>query len=162
MALGDIQIYTEGAYGYPGDDVYAVASGAVASIKAGEPVSKALAAVAVTALATNKPVVATDFMAGIAATTSTDTATAGGTVSVTKMIAGLTYLISPKVAATWDTQAEYDALVGSRVLLDLTSSAYTILAVDGATSGCVIMPLNITRTPGKVRFALRNAVSYLS
>ena len=160
--LGDIQLYTEGAFGYPGDDEYAVASGAAASIKAGEPVAKALGAAVVTAMATNKPVVATDFLAGIASSTSTDTASAAGTVKVTKLVPGLTWLISPNSAAAWDTQAEYDALVGDRVLLDLTSSTYTILATDGATSGCVIMPLNIKKVPGKVRFAFRNGVNYLS
>jgi len=160
--LGDIQLYTEGAFGYPGDDEYAVASGAAASIKAGEPVAKALGAAVVTAMATNKPVVATDFLAGIASSTSTDTASAAGTVKVTKLVPGLSWLISPNSAAAFDTQAEYDALVGDRVLLDLTNGSYTILATDGATSGCVIMPLNIRRVPGKVRFAFRNGVSYLA
>lgn len=161
MALGDIQIFTEGAYGYPGDDSYVVAASATL-INPGEPVTKALAAVAVTPMATNKPVVATDFLAGIASSTSTNTASAAGIVKVTKLLAGLTYLISPKVAASWDTQAEYDALVGSRVLLDLTTGVYTILASDGATNGCVIMPLDIAKNPGKVRFAFRNGVTYLT
>ena len=98
MALGDIQVYSEGAFGYPGDDVYVVNSGAAASIKAGEPVSKALGAANVTAMATNKPVVATDFLAGVAASTSTDTASANGIVYVTKLVPGLTFLISPNSA----------------------------------------------------------------
>lgn len=164
MAIGDITFYSEAAYGYPGDDVYAVAASAT-TIKAGEPVAKALGnstGNVVTPAATNTPVVATDFFAGIAATTSTNTAGAAGTVLVTKFVTGMSYLIAPKVAASWDTQAEYDALVGARVLLDLTSSTYTILATDGATSGCVILPLDITKYPGKVRFTFRNAVNYLS
>lgn len=160
--LGDFQIYDEGAFGYPGDEVYAVASGTTASIPAGTPVSKPLGAAAVAAAATNTPVVATDFYAGIASTTSTETASAAGTVRVTKMAPGMSWLVAPKVAATWDTQAEYDALVGDRVLLDLTTGTWTILAADGATYGCVIMPLDIAKFPGKVRFAFRNAVNYLS
>ena len=167
--LGDIQIYDEGAFGYPGDVEYVVVSGTTANkINAGEPVLKALAGVSVSAMATNKPVVATDFLAGVAATTSTDTVAAAGTVKVTKMVAGLSWLISPNVAATWNTQAAYDALVGSRVLIDLTGTAaaktavYTILATDGATSGCVILPLDITKFPGKVRFAFRNGCNYLA
>jgi len=161
MALGDIQIYDEAAFGYPGDDEYQVNRGATV-INPGEPVSKPLASSSVLALATNKPVVATDFLAGIASSTSNQTSTADGKVKVTKLVPGMTFLISPKVAATWDTQAEYDALVGSRVLLDLTGGVYTILASDGSTNGCVIMPLDVVKFPGKVRFAFRNGVTYLT
>lgn len=167
--LGDIQIYDEGAFGYPGDVEFVVVSGTTANkINAGEPVLKALAGVAVSALATNKPVVATDFLAGVAASTSTDTVAAAGTVKVTKLVPGLSWLISPKDTTLWDTQAEYDALVGSRVLLDLTGTAalktatYTILSTDGSTYGCVILPLDITKFPGKVRFAFRNGCNYLA
>lgn len=162
--LGDIQIFTEGAFGYPGDDAFCVGASST-TIKAGEPVAKSLGNTSgsyVTPAATNTPVVATDNYAGIAATTSTNTSTAPGSVIVTKLLPGITYLISPNVAATWNTQAKYDALVGARVLLDLTTSTYTILATDGATNGCVVMPLDISKTPGKVRFAFRNAVSYLA
>lgn len=165
MALADIQIYDEGAFGYPGDVEFAVASGANASINAGEPVSKALGnstGNVVSAMATNKPVAGTDYLAGIAATTSTDTTSAAGTVKVMKMGTQISYLITPKVAASWDTQAEYDALVGARVLIDLTSSTYTILASDSANNGCVVLPLDITRYPGKVRFAFRAGVNYLA
>lgn len=162
MAINDITIYDEGAFGYPGDVEYAVASGAAASINTGEPVTKALGDFVVSAMTTNKPVVATDFLAGVAASTSTDTVAAAGTVKVMKLVPGMSFLIAPKVAATWDTQAEYDALVGDRVLIDLTTGSYTILASDGATSGCVILPLDIQKYPGKVRFAFRNAVNYLA
>lgn len=159
--IGDITVYSEGAFGYPGDDEYAVAASATL-IYPGEPVAKALGAAAVTPAATNTPVVATDFYAGIAASTSTNTSGAAGIVRVTKFSENVSFLIAPKVAATWDTQAEYDALVGDRVLLDLTAGTYTILASDGATSGCVIMPLDIAKYPGKVRFQFRNGVNYLS
>lgn len=159
--LGNIQMYDSSINNYPGDDQYTVTAGTTASITAGTPVSKPLGQPSVSAAATNTPVVATDFYAGIAATTSNETASVAGTVMVTKMVPGQTWLIAPKVAATWDTQAEYDALVGDRVLLDLTSSTWTILASDGATNGCVIMPMDITLHPGMVRFAFRSGVSYL-
>lgn len=159
--LGDIQIYDGAAFGYPGDNVFTISSGANASINAGEPVAKPLGvAGTVSALATNKPVVATDFLAGIAATTSTDTTTTAGTVRVTKPDELLSYLISPKVAATWNTQAKYDALVGSRVLFDLTSGVYTILATDGSTNGLIVEPLDIAKFPGKVRFSIRQGAFY--
>ena len=169
MAALDILIYDESGCAYPGDEQYVVAAGTCAAkIKVGEPVAKALAGVVVTALATNKPVVGTDFLAGIAASTSTDTVAAAGTVRVTKLVPGMTWLIKPNAATSWDTQAEYDALVGARVLIDLTGTAlagtasYTLLATDNSTYGCVVMPLDIAKYPGRVRIAFRNGVSYLT
>ncbi len=164
MALGDITIlqHPQGL----GSRMHQVQSGAAASIKAGEPVAKALGSQYVAAMATNKPVVATDYLAGISASTSNDTAAADGTVEVFDILPGVVYSIKPKVAATWDTQAEYDALVGDRVLIDLTSSSYTILATDGATYGCVIENFpgkdGAIKFPGQVAFSLRQGLSYLA
>ncbi len=157
--LGDIQILQDGVFGVPGSTKFAVLAGAT-TILPGEPVSKALSAPSVTALATNTPVVATDFMCGIAASTSTQTASVDGTVQVTVLQPGVVYLIAPTVAASWDTQAEYDASVGNRVLFDLTTGTYTILAADGATYGLVVEPLDISKHPGKVAFSIRAAVAY--
>lgn len=128
----------------------------------GEPVVNALAGVAVTPMATNKPVVATDYLCGIATTTSTNTAGAAGKVYVQPVLPGQIWSIEPKVAATWDAQSEYDALVGKRVLIDLTSGKYTLLAADGATSGCVVLAKDVNVDKGKVYFTFRNGVSYLS
>lgn len=159
MALGDIVHYDEGAFGYPGDVEFAVASGTAQSIKAGEPVARALGATAVAIMGTGKPLVGTDFVVGIAATTSTDTATADGVVKVTKLVTGDSYLISPKTASSWNTQTKYNDLVGKRVTLDLTSSTWTINATDSGTAaannGCIVLPLDIKKYPGKVRFAFR-------
>ena len=166
MALNDVVLFEDASFGYPGDTVYNVASGTTASIKAGELVLLAPGAVAATAwTASNsaKPVVATDFVAGVSASTSTETASAAGTVKVMKFVTGVSYLIAPKVAANWDTQAEYDALVGKRLLLDTTAGGVqTILSTDGATYGLVVLPMDITTNPGKVRFALRNGLNYLT
>lgn len=159
MALGDITILDQSTMAGIGAREYQVAASATL-INAGEPVAKALGAAVVTAAATNTPVVATDFYAGIAATTSTNTAGAAGKVWVTPLVPGVTYLIAPKVAATWDTQAEYDLLVGDRVLIDLTTGSYTLLATDGATSGCVVEQLDVSKYPGRVAFSFRNAVAY--
>lgn len=161
MAKNDISIYDNAAFGYPGDDEYAVAASATL-VNTGEPVSKALGSSVVAPLATSKPVVGTDYLAGIAANTSTNTASAAGKVKVTKLVPGMTFLIAPKTAATWNTQALYDALVGARVTFDLTSSTYTINATDGSTNGLVVMPLDISKYPGKVRFAIRAGASYLA
>lgn len=166
--LGDVKILENGAFGYPGDDSYAVASGTTASIQPGDPVLKALGAAAVTLATDNTPVVGTNYMAGIASSYSTETASAAGTVKVTKFVPGMVYLGNPDVAATWDTQAEYDALVGDRVLFNAVqigstdNYTFTILATDGATNGLVVMPLDVRKYPGKVAFAIRNGANYLA
>ena len=161
MAIGDITIFEQGSIQAVGAQKANVAAAATA-ILPGEPVAATLGGTTVTALATSKPVVGTDYMAGIATSTSTQTASLAGTVDYLPLIAGTTYLISPKVPASWNTQALYDALVGKRLLLDLTSGVYTINAVDGATSGCIVVPMDITRFPGKVAFKIRNGVSFLA
>lgn len=162
MAAGDIQFLREdNGFGAPGDVLCNVAAGAT-TINPGEPVVQALGAATVTAMATSKPVVGTDYLVGIATTTSTQTAGAAGTVSVSPLDTSVTYLIAPAVAATWDTQSEYDALVGDRVVLQLSGGSYTILATDGATNGCVIQPLDISKYPGKVAFKFRAGCNYLA
>lgn len=161
MAVGDIQLYEISTAQLNGAKKANVAA-ASTTILPGEPISRALGGVVVTQMATNKPVVGTDYLVGIATSTSTQTASLAGTVDYLAIQMGLTYLISPKVPTSWDTQAEYDALVGKRVLIDLTSGAFTLLAADGITSGCVVMPLDVARYPGKVAFSFRNGVSDLS
>ncbi len=139
------------------------AGGSGASINAGEPVAKSLGSAYVAAMATNKPVVATDYLVGISASkASSETASADGFVDVIDLVPGQVFLMKPNVAASWDTQAEYNALVGDRVLMDLTGGSYTILATDGATSGCVIELINVVETPGKVAFSIRHGASYLA
>lgn len=162
MAIGDITFYDQANMQGQGALPFITAANTTA-INAGEPVTCPLGAVqAAVAMATNKPVVATDFVAGIAATASTQTASVAGTVLCYPVTGSAVFLIAPKVAATFATQSAYDALVGSRVLLDLTSSVYTILAADSATSGCVIRPLDISKYPGKVAFSFRNGASYIA
>lgn len=165
MTKGDVTFLNENGNSL-GSRTHAVASGTTASINAGELVLKALGSAFVTAwTASNsaKPVVATDFIGGISASASTETASAAGTVELIPLTTSQVFLISPNVAATWDTQAEYDALVGDRVLLNTDSSGtQTILASDSATSGLVIQPLNIATYPGKVAFSIRAGAYYLA
>ena len=154
MAVGDITIIEQASMMGRGARLYNVALNTTV-INAGEPVARALGAVVVTAMSTNKPVAGTDYLVGIAATTSTQTATAAGIVYVYPLTEQMTYLIKPNDTTAWDTQAEYDALVGQDVLIDLTSNSYTILASNGSTYGCVIQPLDIVKYPGRVAFAFR-------
>lgn len=153
MAKGDIQpLENAGAVKMGGSLKYVVASGAVASINAGEPVEKLAGTNNVIAMTTNGPT-ATIRIVGVAASTSTDTVAASGLVDVVPAAPGQIWLIAPKVAATWNTQAKYNALVGARVLIDLTAGVYTILAADGAGNGCIVEYLDIVRYPGMVAFS---------
>ena len=161
MATGDITVLEQASMTGRGARKYNVAAGAT-TINPGEPVARALGATTVTAMATNKPVVGTDYVAGIAATTSTQTASVAGIVYVYPISSLTTYLIKPNVSTSWDTQSEYDALVGKRVLIDLTTGSYTLLAADGATYGAVVQALDISKYPGRIAIAFRSALSDLA
>ncbi len=161
MAIGDIVELEASSTGSRGSRTYNVAKAATV-INAGEPVARVLGATSVTACATNAGQIGTDYIVGIAQTTSTQTTTVNGVVEVLPLSNGTTYLIKPKVAATWDTQVEYNDLVGTRVLIDLTSGSYTLLASDSSANACVVMPLDIAKYPGRVAFAFRAAVSDLA
>lgn len=157
MAIGDITILQQGTPVGPGARLYNVAASATL-INPGEPVSVTAGGVAVLPAANSTPVIGTDYYVGIAATTSTNTAGAAGIVSVYPIVPGTVYLIAPKTATSWDTQAEYDALVGKRVTLDLTTSTYTINATDSTLNGCLIQAMSIIEHPGKVAFQFRQAI----
>lgn len=172
MALGDITLLqNRSATGGRGSRLYNVALGT--AINAGEPVQvRALGATAVVVepALTSTPDASTHLYVGIAETTSTNTTSAAGTVNVIPISSQDTWLVAPTTAASWDTQAEYDALVGSRLLLansvtvttTPTSGTYTMGASDSANNGCVVQPLDIFRYPGKVAFAFRDGDNYLA
>lgn len=174
MASGDLTLLeNSSSNGGRGARLYNVAAGT--PIYAGDPVQNlVVGAVAVMPNLTSTPVVGTSgvegLFVGVAATNSTNTATAAGTVLVTPTNSGLTYLGNPATAASWDTQAEYDALVGKRVLLQNsvsvtgtpTSGTYTVLASDSAANGCVVQAMNIAEHPGKVAIAFRTRTSNVS
>ncbi len=191
MAINDFLPLDEGAFGEIGTKVWLVkantstqgtGSSYIPAFRPGEPVSKTLgtgttnnSAQTLGTIGTGtsaKPVVATDFLAGISATTSTETDTLNGTVQVLPIIPGVIYIGNADVVATYGynattgvvTQSTYDALVGARVLIKMSTSAtnpvFTILASDGSTSGLVVEPLDILKNPGKVAFSLRQGLSY--
>ncbi len=152
MAKGDIQPFETSGNKFPGALKFAVASGTTASISAGEPVQKAAGVAYVALAATNFPTTTLRHV-GVAASASTETASAVGTVDVIPSTPGTLWLISPNAPTSWDTQAEYNALVGARVLIDLTTGTFTILASDSAGNGCVVEYLDISKTPAKVCFS---------
>lgn len=119
---------------------------------------------------TNTPDASTHLYVGVAATNSTNTSAVAGTVEVFPISSKDVVLGNPDVAASWDTQAEYNALVGARVLIKNsvvvtatpTSGTYTILASDSANNGCVVQPLDVFKVPGKVAFCFRDSTNYLT
>lgn len=167
MALGDIKLLGTRTTTI-GGRLYNVAAGT--PIYAGDPVQMELGAASVFPAWTNTPVVGTSYFVGVAQTTSTNTTAAAGTVTVVPLSNTDTWLITPDATTSWDTQAEYDALVGDRVLLKNsvtvtatpTSGTYTILASDSANNGCVVQTLDVFKTPGKVAFAFRAGANILA
>lgn len=71
---------------------------------------------------------------GIAASDSTHTASADGVVRVYMVTATTVLRAKAKTYSTVDTQSEINALCGDRVVLDLTSSTWTIDAAAGDNS----------------------------
>lgn len=152
MSLGDFQPFVSTGSQLPGSIEFAVASGTTASIKAGEPVQKAAGAAYVALAATNYPTTTLRHV-GIATSPSNETATADGVVPVMLSLPGVIYLGNPDAPTSWDTQAEYNALVGSRVLIKLATGVFTVLASDSAGNGCVVEYLDVKKYPGKVAFS---------
>lgn len=134
-------------------------NGSVSRINPGEPVTKVAGAAGVLAAATNAPTT-TLRIVGVSLDTSNETASVDGTVTIMPSTNGQLFLIAPNVAATWNTQAKYNALCGARVLIDNTTGTYTILATDGASNGCIIEYLDIAKYPGMVCFSFSPLVDY--
>lgn len=159
MALGDIQPYESASANRNGGSIkYFVAAnsagadGTVSRIKAGEPVMKKAGATSVYAAVTSFPT-STLRVVGVASGTSTETASVTGVVDVIPAAPGQVWMIAPATAATWDTQAEYNALIGSRVLLQNSSGTYTALASDSAGNGCIVEYIDVLKYPGMVAFS---------
>ncbi len=134
-------------------------NGSVSRINPGEPVTKVAGAAGVLAAATNAPTT-TLRIVGVAISTSTETASVDGTVDVLPVTNGQLFMIKPNSATAWDTQSEYNALCGARVLIDNTTGTYTILASDGASNGCIIEYVDIAKYPGYVVFSFSPLCDY--
>lgn len=106
-------------------------------------------------------------MVGISATTSSETASANGTVQVIPVDPSMIWVANPQTAATYGVgttpnQTTYNALVGARVLFQVTSGTWTILSTDSSNNGLVVEAIDVTKTLGKVAFSIRAANSYLA
>jgi len=123
MSKGDIEIIEPKVLS---TKQFQVAAGAASSIKAGEPVvcTPGTATVALAADAT--PAVGTDYLIGVAASDSTDTALVAGVVDVYVLQGGEIISMKAKVAANADTAAEILAVENDFLLMDLTSEVWTV------------------------------------
>lgn len=160
MAKSDFKILEQNSMMGRGGRLYNIAAGS--TIFAGEPVARVLGGTQVYACVNGAGVVGTDYIVGVATTNSTSTASVVGSIDVMPLSNGITYLIAPAVPASWNTQALYDALVGKRVTINLTSGVYTVNATDSANNGLVVQTLDISRYPGMVAVAFRSALSDLA
>lgn len=116
-----------------------VASGTTSSIVAGVPTKEGSSG-AVALMADGDGTTSQKF-SGIAKDTSTETASAAGSVNVWMPLPGIVYSGFAKSAAAADTAAEIAALQGKRVVFDLTSSDWTVdtAASNAATNGVCIV-----------------------
>lgn len=122
-----------------------VASGAAATINPGTPTKFSSAGAIVPMVDANGT--SSERFTGIALSTSTDTAAAAGEVYTFIPLPGLKYAAAAKSATAANTQAKIDALLGARLVFDLTGTVgpgltgqWTIdtAAGDGATN-CVVV-----------------------
>ena len=123
---------------------FIVASGTAASIGRGVPsfCKTADGSVAGTVVvgADGDGLVTGERFTGLAKSVSTETASAAGVVGTWAPVPGLIYRGSPKVANSVDTQAEINALMGKKVLFDLTSTKWTVdTAATDALVNCVVI-----------------------
>ena len=159
MAIGDIQPYENANSGKMAGAIKMLvqagstgADGTVSRIQPGEPVTRA-AGVAYVLAAANNSGTTTLRIAGVAASKSTETASVDGTVDVIPPAPGQLWKCKWKTTgADWATQAEYNAHIGDRMLIDNTSGNYTILASDGASQACIVAYNDISINPGMVVF----------
>ena len=166
MAANSISIFDDGI-AIPGSKRHMVHAGRASAINVGELVFKTLGSQYVTAWTPGgaasavKPQFGTDYLAGLATSTSTETTTADGVVDVMPIVPGMTFLVAPGTVATWDTQAEYDALVGDRIKLNYSAAGViTALATDYFYNGAIVEPLDIAKHPNRVRFSLTQRLMY--
>nr|AKH47812.1 hypothetical protein [uncultured marine virus] len=123
---------------------FVVAAGGAATIQRGTPTKCVTAdgsvAGAVIPMVDGDGLVTAQRFTGLAKDNSTDTASVAGIVNTWNPISGLLYRGSPKVAGSVNTQAKINALMGKKVLFDLTSTVWTVdTAATDALVNCVVI-----------------------
>lgn len=139
MSAGDFRIKNTPANGVAFGYRRIVASGTTASINVGEPTKEGSSG-AVAIMADGEGTTSQRF-SGLSKSVSTETASVAGEVYVYIPFPGIIYDGRPKTAGNANTQAKIDALMGKRVVFDLTSGAWTIdtAAADAIGNGVVIV-----------------------
>lgn len=162
MSRNDIRIVDIGGYNVAPTRKFLTEAAATAILQ-GEPVKfKALGSRYVIPLADADGVIGTMTpIVGVAASDSTQTASADGFVEVYLPLPGIVYEIKAKSTTAADTQSEIDALTLDRAIIDLTSSAYTLDATgtDVATAPFVIVGGNPDRN--SLYFTIRAGATFL-
>lgn len=123
---------------------FLVASGTTASISSGSPTKCVTAdgsvAGVVVDMVDGDGLVTGERFTGLAKDTSTETSGAAGVVNTWAPVADLVYRGTAKSATAANTQAKIDALMGKKVLFDLTSSVWTVdTAATDALVNCVVI-----------------------
>lgn len=156
-----------GADGTNADLPYRVQAGSVI-INAGEPVSRVLGANYVNTLydtsasstvttGSTKPVVATDFIAGIAMTPSQNTTTADGTVTVQPIIGGTVYVAAPYLgnaftftgttttaSATISSVSSFTGLLVGQIISGTGLATGTVIAALNSAASTITISQNAT------------------
>lgn len=126
------------------ETTYIVASGTSASVSTGVPTKCVTAdgsvAGTVVVCVDGDGLVTAERFTGICKRPSTETASVAGTVGTWAPVPGMLYRGYAKSAAAADTQAEINALMGKKVLFDLTSTDWTVdTAATDALVNCVVI-----------------------
>lgn len=123
---------------------FIVASGTTSSIASGAPTfcktaDASVAGVVVDGVDADGLVTGERFT-GLAKDTSTETSSAAGIVNTWAPVPGMLYRGQCKVAGSCNTQAKINALMGKKVIFDLTASAWTVdTAATDALVNCVVI-----------------------
>lgn len=135
MSVADITIVSPGGQHFPPSMRFKTEAASTA-ILVGEPVAiGGTGTNFVAVLADAKPITSDASFAGVAATTSTHTASANGVVDVLIPVTGLVYACKAKTASTFDTEAEILAVLNDNVYLDLTAGVYTVDIANASAGG---------------------------
>lgn len=142
MSANDLRIVTPSGRSLPTMQFVTVSGGA--AISAGEPVkinTNGLKAYYVVVIADGDGADGSMYFIGITANSATHTSSADGTVDVYLHQPGTIYAAKPKTADSANTLAKVKARHWYRVVLDVTSSKFTIdsEATDAATNAVVIV-----------------------
>lgn len=135
MSLGNVSVFRPGGEHFPPAMGFRTEANTTV-INAGEPCAiGGTGTNYVVPVADNAPLTSSASFAGIAASTSNQTASADGVVQVLVPVPGVIYQCRAKTASTFDTDAEILAVLNDNVVFDLTGGVYTIDVAAASAGG---------------------------